>query len=945
MLPVKHIRNFCIVLLCVLWVTTSSFAQPDLVPEISAVELNSNLTQAAISTIHLAPNWGIVLQTKKGVFVSTLDSEELLKGSDSLAQQGQIFVAASHQTVAIATETGFVTIYKKQGKSIEIETLGFKESIQNIALFENTLWVILKANKLLQIDVVKHTTVSTSLPFESNGLMAIDAAGIILASNTQLWFSLKNRLEFKEIKLVENSTQKPIFTTLTASSTGDFYAGTYERGIFRTRGKSAYQLSSTEKFSNINQLITTANHLYFIDENAHLIRYDGFLKTCSILSSHYKKFPAANGLLALEHEKVLIATTFGLWQIEGEILQLNIQLNQPTAATFLNATTLAFADKNGVTLQSISSNSKIVLSQFKGGIVTSLFAVNNSDTLWVGTFDFGLFAINSKGETIAHFTEKNGLPNASVLSINMADNTLWLATLSGLCRYDFATKTFSVLPPDADAQYVYSVFKDSKNRIWLGTDGSGLLEVTTAGETVQIQRLRSVTVYSISEDKHGHVWFSSNKKGLFEYELDRPIFYPVNQQNGIRSLSVASICATAGGNMLVFNDRGVDFALVDERKAFPINTSLPLATPSEIIRNSFVDDLKNVWFYTEENLFRIEKTIDHEFENTPLITTSFYVNDIEKSVHALQNLAYDENNITLETGFNWQEKNKQLRLMYRILEIDSIWKTSETNKLAFNQLNYGNYTLQVAYGRNGYVFPASIQTTAILIEKPWWMKAYVIVAEILLGLVLLFGIITWRANSLATTERLYRSKAEAELAAIKNQVNPHFLFNAFNSLLELIETSTPKATTYLEKLSDFYRAILQTTTANLIPLKEEIVMLENYVYLQQERFGLGFKIINTIDPTYHPYQLPPLSLQRLIENALKHNAILVSNPLTIELYIENEWLIVKNNKIAKATQKQISTGIGLKSINDQLEITQQKQLKIEESSAFFIVKIPLVQQA
>jgi len=184
---------------------------------------------------------------------------------------------------------------------------------------------------------------------------------------------------------------------------------------------------------------------------------------------------------------------------------------------------------------------------------------------------------------------------------------------------------------------------------------------------------------------------------------------------------------------------------------------------------------------------------------------------------------------------------------------------------------------------------------------------------------------------------------EAQLEALRNQARPHFLFNSFNTLRDIIYND-PKdnAINFVDKLSDVYRYILESGNVNLISLSEEIKFSKSYIHIQSERFGSNLRIEWDIDTAPKDAMVIPMSLQLLLENAIKHNVVSLSKPLTISVSVEDCHLIVKNKIQLKSTQLP-STKIGLANIQKRYALISDHPLVISNDGIDFIVKLPLLQ--
>jgi len=188
-------------------------------------------------------------------------------------------------------------------------------------------------------------------------------------------------------------------------------------------------------------------------------------------------------------------------------------------------------------------------------------------------------------------------------------------------------------------------------------------------------------------------------------------------------------------------------------------------------------------------------------------------------------------------------------------------------------------------------------------------------------------------------ERTHALNLGAQYELLKQQVNPHFLFNSLNTLKSMVDMQDPQSSDFILKLSDFYRFTLESRKLDLIPLREELQILDSYVYLLKARFEDGFVLINEVDPKQYELDIPPFTLQLLIENCIKHNVVSLDKPLVIKLYTENDFLVIENKIQLK--RGVLSTGVGLDNINQRFMHLMNAEIEIDKSESIFKVKIPM----
>ncbi|MFN9518396.1 MAG: sensor histidine kinase [Bacteroidota bacterium] len=198
----------------------------------------------------------------------------------------------------------------------------------------------------------------------------------------------------------------------------------------------------------------------------------------------------------------------------------------------------------------------------------------------------------------------------------------------------------------------------------------------------------------------------------------------------------------------------------------------------------------------------------------------------------------------------------------------------------------------------------------------------------------------WR-QSVKEAEELKLESLSAEFETLKNQINPHFLFNSLNTLTSLIEEQPSQATEFVQKLSNVYRYVLTQKDKQLVSLREELEFIQSYVYLNQIRFGDNLKVIIDIPDEYLSRSVVTLSLQMLIENCIKHNTISVQKPLVIKVMIQDKKLVVSNNLQHKNVMHD-SNGIGLNNIVHRYSFVSNEDVVITDDGTTFSVSLPLI---
>ncbi|RYF68735.1 MAG: sensor protein lytS [Cytophagaceae bacterium] len=192
-------------------------------------------------------------------------------------------------------------------------------------------------------------------------------------------------------------------------------------------------------------------------------------------------------------------------------------------------------------------------------------------------------------------------------------------------------------------------------------------------------------------------------------------------------------------------------------------------------------------------------------------------------------------------------------------------------------------------------------------------------------------------------ELLQMANMQSQLDVLKQQVNPHFLFNSLNALSALISENPVQAELFVDKLSEVYRYVLQATSEqHLTTLEAELQFIDAYYHLLQTRYGTGVQLRVTVDDDQRTGKLPPLTLQLLVENAVKHNIVLPACPLMIGIFLDEQSRLVVQNTLQRKATRAISNGVGLTNIVAKYRLLNLPQPTIEETSEAFVVRLSLV---
>jgi len=199
---------------------------------------------------------------------------------------------------------------------------------------------------------------------------------------------------------------------------------------------------------------------------------------------------------------------------------------------------------------------------------------------------------------------------------------------------------------------------------------------------------------------------------------------------------------------------------------------------------------------------------------------------------------------------------------------------------------------------------------------------------------------SWRQAAI-NLEKLKSEQLASQYETLKSQVNPHFLFNSLNVLTSLVHQNPDTAVRFIKKLSEVYRFVLDSRKQKVVDLSTEMAFVNDYMYLQKIRFGDNLFCKTDISDELLAKVVPPLSIQMLVENAIKHNEVSADYPLQIRIFADSEIITVSNSRRPRRNTDP-SSGFGLDNIRDRYEFLSGKKVIVTETADFFEVKLPLL---
>lgn len=230
-----------------------------------------------------------------------------------------------------------------------------------------------------------------------------------------------------------------------------------------------------------------------------------------------------------------------------------------------------------------------------------------------------------------------------------------------------------------------------------------------------------------------------------------------------------------------------------------------------------------------------------------------------------------------------------------------------------------------------------------LLQQPftWLMFAFgLIFVFILIVISISLRIVTQWIASQREVEELRRLQMKNDYNALQDQLNPHFLFNNLSVLKSMIQYDPNAAVAFTQNFTDTYRYVLQNRDRTTVLLSEEIDFIHAYLDLHRERLGDALHVEMNVEARFLSRRIPPLSLQLLVENAIKHNIVSKNQALTIRIYSQNDWIVVENNLQPKDSS--YSTSKGLKNLSARYELLTEQKVRIIQNELIFKVELPIL---
>ena len=749
-------------------------------------------------------------------------------------------------------------------------------------------------------------------------------------------------------------------TAIAPAGNNNFWIGLQEKG-FCLYNHANRQITVPAAANNwnggqVNSLLATGNNLWMATDGRGVLQLPGIT---AALKSSYAADNTVNNVIQDNEGNIWMSSSTALMGTAADKLQLLPLYNQAIYET-IHALLCDYQNNiwagtdgglikyqwNGTTASSKNFRIKELTAKTD---ITGLYQ-DGYHNIWISTMGEGVFVLDPVTGRYRNIVENPLLKKASILSVTGTGNSVCVGGLEGVATIFELTDANATIDapyqfinynniPNIGNNYIHTVYKDKKGRIWFGTDGKGIT-VLQNGNFIHFDKsngLADNVIYTFTEDKNGNIWFNTKDAGVYCY--DGKTFKNYSTPAGISDLKISTIKTDRLGNIIIVNERGIDILNPANGSIAYLDNTQGITNVNNDIGSVAVDTAKNILLSTSAGVMvyaPVANTLQHPktvIDNILLLLNPVTAGD--------NNFNYDENSFTFNfTGLYYTNPDK-VRYRYKLEGLDTSWVDTKDQSVPFPNLRPGKYTFHVRSSINDNFDNADEATYSFTIATALWKRTWFITFCILMGAALLYWYMKYRERELKKLQLLQQEKVQFQFQVLGSQVNPHFLFNSFNTLISAIEENPKNAVDYVEHLSEFFRNIVNYRDKDIITLGEEINLLNTYYYLQQKRYGNNLQLnISITDAQKRQWQVPPLTLQLLMENAVKHNAVSKEAVLTVDLYIENESRLVLRNNINPKLSQQAGTGMGLQNIVSRYKLLSKEPVIINNSNNQFTVSLP-----
>lgn len=737
-----------------------------------------------------------------------------------------------------------------------------------------------------------------------------------------------------------------------------YWVGAQQGGLafFDSEKRHCYPLKVAGgwKWGQVNDLlIMSSSRAYAATEDGYLLELLIHGMDSVSVSATFMPGTRINALINDKAGNIWCATDKGISLITAEFLNF-IPLPKPFSLTDVTAmgcdnnNRLWLALKNEVFYTDLNKEEYNLQKVFKAKTPVSVIYSDKNGTVWLGTSGDGLWVKDAAAGTFKKVAEPL-LATENILSLAVVENQLWISGLNGVRQFDMSGNVIRLVKGHNKASgigsdYIYQLFGDSKGRLWMATDGAGvsMYHKNEYYHWNDFDSANNAVAYTITEDSGGGIWAGTLYTDLFRFRNGQWTNMRKNEVQDI-DVNLFTVNANASGQVIAVYQRCVDLWYPGSKffRHFNSRHNMGLDSTSRVLNCSARDNAGNVYIPYQKGLL-VFKNQSAQYDIRPGVSIARISNNLKDISSRQHEYGPDENYMSFYFDGISFTNPERLNYRFRLEGYSENWIYTNELSATFPKLPAGTFTFRVQVSLNGNFDHANESSYTFTIAAPLWKRPWFIALAALLIITVTYLIIKYRDRKLQRLALLEQEKIAFDYEHLKSQVNPHFLFNSLNTLTNLIEDNQENAVAYTERLSDLYRNMLTYHNKDLITLGEEWEILSAYLYIQQSRFGKALQIKGSIPEAFKTSaRIPPMALQLLVENAIKHNIVSVSSPLIIEVIVDEKEITV-SNKINPKIRQEMESGIGLANITNRYAMLTRRRVHYGKEGENWVVKLPLL---
>ncbi len=533
--------------------------------------------------------------------------------------------------------------------------------------------------------------------------------------------------------------------------------------------------------------------------------------------------------------------------------------------------------------------------------------------------------------------------------MRISEDKIWLTTLGGVSQFPWQHIKGKKIPiqnlsnkEGLSSKFIYCSYRTQDGSFWFGTDGNGLVRLDPQGNIKTFTHVAEKplhSVYAIIEDDRDHLWICSPDRGILEF--DGESFVPLQLKSGLASTGIMGLSKDIYGNIIIPYPSGIVILNPATRHLVYYDKGVGLDDFLPNLNALSGNESGTIWMGGDNGIYSYNTLLQSPQIHPKTVILDFSLLD-GRSIAIGERLPADENYLRFHFSGLWYTNPDKVRYRYKLEGYDRDWKETRDRQVIYSNLPKGNYALHLQSSENELFTDEPEVVVPFSIAAPWYLQWWFLFIIFLSVVGTIYAVIQSRERRISREAKIRRERVEMQLEILKSQINPHFLFNSFNSLMAVIEKDPNEAIHYVEELSEFFRFILAYREKELIPLAEEIQVIQHYGKLLKRRFGNALNLKIELEDTEG--FVVPLTLQLLVENAVKHNVASRSKPLNVRIYRSSTSLIIENNRQIKNISEP-STGIGLQNLDGQYKLLSGRSVIVHQSGDSFCVTVPLILNA